>query len=427
MKTGPSRNVDRMIVTPMDFAVPLDWNNPGETISVHAKLVVAVEKQDDNLPYLCRFEGGPGFEATRPIDRSGHLRELLKRYRVVLLDERGTGLSTPVDGPSFAGREAHETAAYLRNFRADSIVRDAEHIREGLGLDKWTILGHSYGGFIALTYLSFAQESLSEAIILAGFAPVLHTADDVYLQLADVVAERNVRFFAKYPEDVDRVARIYEALRQGDQLVDGFPVTAEQFQMLGNRFGRKHGLAHVHDIIERAATDLDQLGRLSQHTLRNIFDVMHFDTNPIYAILHESIYNQGSATKWSAARVLKSRAEFALDRKPYPYFSGEMVVPEMFEVKPSMQPLRDAAHILADYEDWGPLYDPDALRANTAPVVGTIAYDDLYVWREYALETAKLVGNCSYWITNEHEHQAYADEPERVMTRIYEMLDEKRG
>ena len=44
---------------------------------------------------------------------------------MLLLDQRGTGRSTPVSG--------RERAEYLTHFRADSIVRDAELLREALG------------------------------------------------------------------------------------------------------------------------------------------------------------------------------------------------------------------------------------------------------------------------------------------------------
>ena len=41
-----------------------------------------------------------------------------------------------------------EQADYLTHFRADSIVRDAEAIRLNLGVEKWSILGQSFGGFV---------------------------------------------------------------------------------------------------------------------------------------------------------------------------------------------------------------------------------------------------------------------------------------
>ena len=62
-------------------------------------------------------------------------------------------------------------ADYLTHFRADSIVRDAEAIRLKLGVKKWSILGQSFGGFCALTYLSFYPESLNAAFITGGIPP----------------------------------------------------------------------------------------------------------------------------------------------------------------------------------------------------------------------------------------------------------------
>jgi len=51
-------------------------------------------------------------------------------------------------------------AEYLRHFRADNIVRDCEALRKFLTADypdeqkKWSVIGQSFGGFCAVTYLS---------------------------------------------------------------------------------------------------------------------------------------------------------------------------------------------------------------------------------------------------------------------------------
>lgn len=56
--------------------------------------------------------------------------------------------------------DAIKQAEYLKNFRADNIVRDCEAIRNILTNDypadqrQWSILGQSFGGFCAVTYLS---------------------------------------------------------------------------------------------------------------------------------------------------------------------------------------------------------------------------------------------------------------------------------
>jgi pimeloyl-ACP methyl ester carboxylesterase len=91
------------------------------------------------------------------------MKRALTEYRVLLLDQRGTGRSTPV-GPEIPGATAADQAEYLTQFRADSIVHDAEAIRRELGVDRWSLLGQSFGGFTSLTYLSFAPEGLREAM-----------------------------------------------------------------------------------------------------------------------------------------------------------------------------------------------------------------------------------------------------------------------
>ena len=50
----------------------------------------------------------------------------------------------------------------MTHLRADGIVRDAELIRQELGVERWSILGQSFGGFCAMTYLSFAPDGLRD-------------------------------------------------------------------------------------------------------------------------------------------------------------------------------------------------------------------------------------------------------------------------
>jgi pimeloyl-ACP methyl ester carboxylesterase len=103
------------------------------TISVFAREVVAAEKQGADLPTLVFFQGGPGGAAPRPETRSGWLGKALEGHRVLLLDQRGTGLSTPVTSETLPVEgDGAAQAAYLAHFRADAIVEDAEAIRRAL-------------------------------------------------------------------------------------------------------------------------------------------------------------------------------------------------------------------------------------------------------------------------------------------------------
>jgi pimeloyl-ACP methyl ester carboxylesterase len=73
---------------------------------------VDVPCQGDELPWLCFLNGGPGSKAPRP-PMPSWLRTALRTHRVVLLDQRGTGRSTPVSASTAADRSDEELAAYV--------------------------------------------------------------------------------------------------------------------------------------------------------------------------------------------------------------------------------------------------------------------------------------------------------------------------
>ena len=101
-----------------------------DTILIFAREIIDIERVNDDLPMLVYSAGGPGFESPRPETNSGWIREATKRYRVLLFDQRGTGLSAPVCVETLQARgSVEDQVEYLTHFRADSIVRDAECFR----------------------------------------------------------------------------------------------------------------------------------------------------------------------------------------------------------------------------------------------------------------------------------------------------------
>ena len=120
--------VPGLVMVDHELEVPLDHADPlGEQITIFAREVA--EPEGRSKPFLVYLQGGPGFEAPRPTGSPrgpSWLDRALQEFRVLMLDQRGTGRSTPVGGD--------EPAEYLKHFRADSIVRDAELLRAALGL-----------------------------------------------------------------------------------------------------------------------------------------------------------------------------------------------------------------------------------------------------------------------------------------------------
>ncbi|MDP3506809.1 MAG: alpha/beta fold hydrolase [Candidatus Melainabacteria bacterium] len=419
-----------MICRGYAFDAPLNYADPaGATISIFAREVVALENVGkSDLPWLFFLQGGPGFQAPRPESLSGWLKRAAKEYRVLLVDQRGTGLSTAVTEQLVS---IYPTASlqfkYLQHFRADNIVRDCELIRKSLCHGKKvTLLGQSFGGFCSTTYLSMAPEGLSGAILTGGLPPLVEDADEVYRQTYRELIKKNQLFYKRYPEDVLKVARIVEHLQKNAVLLPtGEPLTVERFLQLGLNFGFNSSggsMNTVHYLLE-SAFDSSNDSVLSYSFLRDVESQLHFNTNPIYALLHEAIYCQGRASNWSAARLVSEYDEFRKDSMPI-FFSGEMIYPWMFEEYTCLKPFKEVAELLASYSQWPSLYDGERLKNNDVPCVGTIYCNDMYVARQLAEQTASAIRGMKVWITNEYEHDGLRQDGEVLLDRLLQMLND---
>jgi pimeloyl-ACP methyl ester carboxylesterase len=396
-----------VILTEREHSVPLDHARPdGPKISVFTREVAAPGSQD--RPYLLFLQGGPGFEATRPTTPpTGWMKRALQDYNVLLLDQRGTGRSTPV-GSEIPGKTPEDQATYLTNFRADSIVRDAELIRQELGVDRWSVLGQSFGGFTSMTYLSIAPEALREAYITGGLAPIGRPVDDIYRATYVRAIEKNRAYFERYPEDRARAQEAFKRLDDEDvRLPTGDRLTSGRFRQLGLWLGDSAGWELLHHVLELP------FGSLA--FLHDAQDAVRFQRNPIYATLHESSYADGVPTRWSAERLLP--AELAEQG----YFTGEHVFRWMWDDYGALRPHKAAAKLLAEHP-WPRLYDPKQLSRNEVAVAATIYVNDLYVERRFAEETAATIRGLRPWITNEFEHNGLRADGERVLGRLIDLV-----
>lgn len=421
-----SHRIPGLTLIDHEFEVPLDHNQPhAEQIGVFARELSATPEPDQSKPWLVFFQGGPGGKSPRPMGRSGWWKRALIDYRVLLLDQRGTGRSTPVTHRSLLRRgDAQEQADYLRLFRADSIIRDAELIRHELvGDQPWSVLGQSYGGFCITSYLSFAPEGLREAFITGGLPPIHQTPDEVYRATYQRVIGKNTLFFERYPDDQQRAQEVLAyLLRHEVCLPDGSRLTPYRFQCLGHGFGASDGFETLHYILEEAFIHGPHGPELSDSFLAEVQKSISFAGGPIYAILHESIYCEGMASRWSAERVRAEYPQFAPDAGQGLLFTGEMIYPWMFDEDPALRPMREAAHLLAEYEAWPALYDCAQLQANTVPVAAAVYYDDMYVERLFSESAAASIAGCRTWVTSEYEHNGLRANGEHVLDHLIAML-----
>ncbi|MCQ4211809.1 alpha/beta fold hydrolase [Streptomyces longispororuber] len=420
-----------VVLTDRRFSVPLDHTAPdGERIEVYAREAVAAGREDEELPWLVYLQGGPGFGANRFSGKQAWLGRALQDHRVLLLDQRGTGASTPVNRQTLPLRgDAHAQAEYLTHFRADSIVRDCELIRhEVTGGATWTVLGQSFGGFCAVRYLSAAPEGLTAALITGGLPTLDGHADDVY-RAAFPRIERKVRaHYARYPMDVERAREIATyVLEHEPALPNGYRLTLEAFQSLGIWLGGSDGSDRLHHLLEDAFVRTPAGRELSDAFLEQTAAALSYAAHPLYAVVHEAIYAQGGrATDWSAERVRGEFPQFDGEKTlasggPL-LFTGESVHPWQFDLDPALRPLREAAHLLASRTEWAPLYDPVRLAANEVPVAAAVYHDDMYVDTEHALRTAAAIRGLRPWVTNEFEHDGLRAGGPRVLDRLLGMV-----
>ena len=397
-----------LVLVEHEVEVPLDHDRPdGPSITVFAREVADPDGLD--RPFLLFLQGGPGSEAPRPTRRPtspGWLDRALADHRVLMLDQRGTGRSTPVgDVP---GMTPAEQAAHLVHFRADSIVRDAEVVREALGVRRWSVLGQSFGGFCALAYLSTAPDALEAVLVTGGLPPVGRHPDEVYAATWARQRELVQRHYARYPGDRERVLALHRRA-SADPLVlpGGDLLTASRLRWAGHGLGMAVGSEGLHGLLE--------LPEESPAFRHDAGALMGFARNPLYAVLHEACYADGATTAWSAERTRP--ADVADDPS---LLHGEHVLPSVLDDAGALAPLREAALLLAEHP-WPRLYDPAQLAVTDVPVAAAVYADDPYVEAAFSLETARAVRGARVWLTNELLHDGLRADGERVLDRLLAM------
>jgi proline iminopeptidase len=105
----------------------------------------------DGKPAVC-LHGGPGY----PMRRVRFFDAA--RYRVVLLDQRGCGRSTP---------SAADPATDLSVNTTAHLIGDLERLREHLAIDRWLVFGGSWGATLGLAYAQAHPERVCELVLVS--------------------------------------------------------------------------------------------------------------------------------------------------------------------------------------------------------------------------------------------------------------------
>ena len=96
---------------------------------------------------LVLMHGGPGLDHTSLLP----LQPCADRYTMVFYDQRCNGRSDGIEVTSMTW---------------DNLTADAEALRQALGFEKWAVLGHSFGGMVALEYALRYPDRVSHLILM---------------------------------------------------------------------------------------------------------------------------------------------------------------------------------------------------------------------------------------------------------------------
>jgi proline iminopeptidase len=100
-----------------------------------------------NGPPLVLMHGGPGADQWTLLP----FRRLADRFTLVFYDHRCNGRST---------------GAPVESMTWENLTADADALRERLGFERWAVLGHSFGGNVALEYALRYPDRVSHLVLM---------------------------------------------------------------------------------------------------------------------------------------------------------------------------------------------------------------------------------------------------------------------
>ncbi len=205
--------------------------------------VIVVPATDHSESAIFPFDGGPGQPVTAGAGIEVQVFAAERRlHDVVLVDERGTGGSAPLQcaeamkkhqralledellPPSFVAdcRREIETHADLAAYSFPYFTDDVEALRRALGYGPINIVGLSYGTRAALTFLERHPRSVRSMLLLGPLAPEnippLYFPRDAQAAIDRLIADSA----ATFPDFSTELRRVFDGLEQKPaEVVDG--------------------------------------------------------------------------------------------------------------------------------------------------------------------------------------------------------------
>lgn len=170
------------------FSVPEDHHNQRDSAQVHLFVLIILADAPAGKSPLLHLTGGPGDAASDEL--AFWLESILhQEYDIILVDQRGTGLSQPsLDCPEAYRREGwllacrerlQNEGVALSAYHSLAIVWDMRALLDAMALEQVNIYSHSFGSRLALLLARVAPESIRSLTLDGAYPPARSAVADM--------------------------------------------------------------------------------------------------------------------------------------------------------------------------------------------------------------------------------------------------------
>jgi proline iminopeptidase len=206
-----------------------------------------------SLP-LIAVNGGPGLTHAYMVQND--LWERVARHRlVVFYDQRGTGASRPRQARSQSLGNTQSTAVPQD---MDAQVEDLEAVRQTLKLERFALLGDSYGGLVAMAYASAYPQHVAKLILSDSPGPSWKSIVHLLPQVFPDIHEEDEQEMKKLGPATDAAARA--SLRNHFRMIFYSPEKRDRYMSHMGSLGFEPAVAEA---VSKATENLDLTSRLA--------------------------------------------------------------------------------------------------------------------------------------------------------------------
>jgi pimeloyl-ACP methyl ester carboxylesterase len=270
--------------------VPEDREHPKDgSIALRVAVVPALNRRSTEAPMFL-LAGGPGQSAMQVyVALSSAFARINRNHAIVLLDQRGTGNSSPqtceypeewqqpVDPMPALRKATKECLAKLgprvRFYTTSIAVRDLDEMRAALGYEQIDLYGASYGTRVAELYMR-RYPARARAVILDGVT----------------YPEQNIG--AETPQDGENALNLILArCRQAPDCAATYPDLQQDWESLLRQFGPQKVMVTIDDPNSGLPLEIEFNHRIMASALR-FLSYSDMQASLLPALIHEAVHGK---------------------------------------------------------------------------------------------------------------------------------------